>query len=237
MESQPMSLDRFFTNNENIFTQLSTNNIEENFALRKQIYQNRELYFEQPDEIEDTLENNEVYENINNAIVEGKVMLTQKITDHAAKTVERETTSQIKDYVDETNLDVNRMLNKIQYDVSSILSEEEKTDLHAHIDIVSFEMQSIVSIISNSTSNKIKDLNEELKNISKAIRKLSTMYGIFRHVARTCPICMTNEVDGFYDPCCHSACMTCMNLHSKKSSYCFYCRAKVNKINKIFFSM
>lgn len=236
---EPVGLDRFFLNNDNIFAQLSTNNIEENFALRKQIYQNKELYFENipEDAVDENIDDKEVYDNINKAITEGKTMLCQKIKDHSTKTDERDSTSQIKDYVDEINININRMLNKVQFDTEPILSEEEKSELHSHIDIVAFEMQSIVSLVSTSATKRIQDLNNELKNIGKSIRRLSNMYGIFRHVARTCPICMTNEVDGFYDPCCHSACLTCMNSHSKKSSYCFYCRAKVTKINKIFFSM
>lgn len=67
-----------------------------------------------------------------------------------------------------------------------------------------------------------------------AIRYLLTTYNILKSTATVhlCPICLTNEIDAFIDPCGHTLCTKC----SSKITYCHMCRTKVKVAKSIYFS-
>lgn len=67
-----------------------------------------------------------------------------------------------------------------------------------------------------------------------AIRYLLTTYNILKSTAafHACPICLTNEIDAFIDPCGHTLCTKC----SSKITYCHMCRTKVKVAKSIYFS-
>lgn len=67
-----------------------------------------------------------------------------------------------------------------------------------------------------------------------AIRYLLTTYNILKSTStfHACPICLTNEIDAFIDPCGHTLCTKCSN----KITYCHMCRTKVKVAKSIYFS-
>lgn len=75
--------------------------------------------------------------------------------------------------------------------------------------------------------------NIEKDKLSVMIKSLSVTYGIIKNApfTHTCPICITNEVDVYFDPCGHTVCKGC-----SKSQYCHMCRTKIISIRSIFYS-
>lgn len=65
------------------------------------------------------------------------------------------------------------------------------------------------------------------------IRALGTSYNILKNapIHHTCPICITNEVDTYLEPCGHTLCRTC-----NRGTYCHMCRTKVRTAKSLYYS-
>jgi hypothetical protein len=68
------------------------------------------------------------------------------------------------------------------------------------------------------------------------IQSLGTTYNVIRNapMTHTCPICMTNEVDTYLEPCGHTFCHSCFNVRAL--THCHMCRTKVRTPKNIFYS-
>lgn len=74
-------------------------------------------------------------------------------------------------------------------------------------------------------------LNKE--RIEALLASLGSTYNILRltPLVRVCPICLTNEVDTYLDPCGHTLCKTC-----NRDKFCHMCRTQVRSSRKIYYS-
>lgn len=106
------------------------------------------------------------------------------------------------------------------------------------------ELSDISSTFVNSLLEKqdsiIADLQTNIgllickKDKLEAILKaLATSYNILKNapIHHTCPICITNEIDVFLEPCGHTLCHNC-----NKSIFCHMCRTKIKSARRLFFS-
>lgn len=144
-----------------------------------------------------------------------------------------------------------------QYDtcMKTIATTERRIrQMQEEIEIIKDKLSSLAiahECISESSSTFVKELEakqdtilEDLKtelaltNIEKdklsvMIKSLSITYGIIKNApfTHTCPICITNEVDVYFDPCGHTVCKSC-----SKSQYCHMCRTKIISIRSLFYS-
>ena len=69
------------------------------------------------------------------------------------------------------------------------------------------------------------------------------------NVSNTCPICLTNPVDHFMDPCGHTICKDCLLNTFKRNGnstdiyaigrgddfHCSFCREKVKSVRSLYF--
>lgn len=101
----------------------------------------------------------------------------------------------------------------------------------------------------NDYSSKIKDNDNLLKIKEKYISKRKELHSYLYFIQKLnkwntsaiCPICITNRIDSYCNPCGHTACADCLNRNhminstSYNSNKCPICREYINEIRKLFF--
>lgn len=67
------------------------------------------------------------------------------------------------------------------------------------------------------------------------VKFLSKTYGILKDtpLTHTCPVCITNEVDMYLEPCGHTLCRNCL---LRRPVYCHMCRTKIRLSKNIYYS-
>jgi hypothetical protein len=100
--------------------------------------------------------------------------------------------------------------------------------------------------VTNLKTSILEDLELQLASASiekdkleALILSLSNTYSILRTtpLVHICPICMTNDVDTFLEPCGHTICNECIsNKFCNSSKFCYMCRASVRGIRRLYFS-
>ncbi len=101
----------------------------------------------------------------------------------------------------------------------------------------------------NKYSSIIKDNDKLLQIKEKYINKRKELHSYIYFIQKLnkwntcaiCPICITNRIDSYCNPCGHTACGDCLNRSrminntSYNSNKCPICREYVNEIRKLFF--
>ena len=91
-------------------------------------------------------------------------------------------------------------------------------------------------------NSKFKEAKE---NYSKKRVELNKYFDIIKslnnlNVSNTCPLCLTNKIDLYINPCGHCCCMTCkdrlLQYENSMDSNCFICRKRINSFNGIYLS-
>lgn len=67
------------------------------------------------------------------------------------------------------------------------------------------------------------------------IRSLGSSYNVIKNTPmhHTCPICITNEVDVYLEPCGHTLCKSCSRV---QNTHCHMCRTKIRSNRNIYYS-
>ena len=110
---------------------------------------------------------------------------------------------------------------------------------------------------SEKIESSIKDVCEKLLsdslvgNIKKDYEKKLYLFKYYLHhfikkvnhsnTGVTCSICLQKPVDTFLNPCGHTGCLECINLHKESFTNtglnpCFICRKEIKSEHKIYFS-
>lgn len=101
----------------------------------------------------------------------------------------------------------------------------------------------------NEYSSIIKDNDNLLKIKDKYLSKRKELHSYLYFIQKLnkwntsaiCPICITNRIDSYCNPCGHTACNECLtrnniiNNNSYNSNKCPICREYINEIRKLFF--
>ena len=88
-------------------------------------------------------------------------------------------------------------------------------------------------LFMKSVEEEYKNNDENIKDIIEKLNKWNT--------SSICPICITNRIDSYCNPCGHTACGDCLNRNnminntSYNSNKCPICREYINEIRKLFF--
>ena len=96
-------------------------------------------------------------------------------------------------------------------------------------------------------NKKIKNVREKYIEKRKESERLITFIKKVNNLNQTniCPLCFTNTVDHFVDPCGHTFCKECIHNHLKKNqqndigridnSQCCFCRERINTVKPLYF--
>ena len=88
-------------------------------------------------------------------------------------------------------------------------------------------------------NNKIINIRKEYINSRQIINKYLSFIKKMNKVNTTnvCPLCLTNAVNIYLNPCGHTCCDTCYEkLESNHDKKCFLCRSKIIQKNPLYFS-
>jgi hypothetical protein len=127
--------------------------------------------------------------------------------------------------------------------IEDILAFMSNTGIQMSVDenYIQDNMDNIQYSLGNIKDSVLEKLNDELfaidSKLSKSgnsIKKLGDAFDIFRTLSYSylCCICLQNNVDVFASPCGHTFCNTCL-----KSTFCYFCRKKVDTVKKIYFNL
>lgn len=95
-------------------------------------------------------------------------------------------------------------------------------------------------IEKNSTFEEAKKLYSEKRfELNKYFDIIKSFNNL--NVSNICPLCLTNKIDLYIDPCGHCCCKTCKDRllryeGSCRDSNCFICRKRINTFNNIYLS-
>ena len=113
---------------------------------------------------------------------------------------------ELKKDIDKTKLDIKMLNSSIEYTKNITKDYLKENDDSLLIE----NLKSLSSIIKNNTSTY-----EKKKNYIKIRNKLEKYIDVIRkmnlNISTTCSICMTNNVDRFFNPCGHTYCQKCVN--------------------------
>ena len=106
----------------------------------------------------------------------------------------------------------------------------------------------IIEKINEFTSRieKNSKFKEAKENYSKKRVELNKYFDIIKslnnlNVSNTCPLCLTNKIEMYIEPCGHCCCKTCKERLLKyegscRDANCFICRKRINNFNSIYLS-
>jgi len=103
------------------------------------------------------------------------------------------------------------------------------------------------NILDNEKIKEIRKIyiekRKEAERLITFIKKLNNM-----NQTNICPLCFTNTVDHFVDPCGHTFCKDCIQTHMGKkddvdlyklgisdNSQCCFCRERINIVRQLYF--
>ena len=183
----------------------------------EQIVEELELLGVSSDEIKDL-------DNINNYVEKGKELLLKYLKEY--KECQKQCAT-IETRMEETQKSLTVVKNKLfileeTHDSFKELSEEMNDKITAKEMLFLQDLQTQQALLEIQ-----KDKLESL------IKYLSKTYNIVKgtQLIHICPICLTNEIDSYIDPCGHTLCS-----HCSKVSYCHMCRTKVKMIKHMYYS-
>jgi hypothetical protein len=227
----------FRINNDSIYQSLNNDQlmtIEEIMKLRKEMLEEKDNLIhltEKERECETKLEmycvtEDEINEikHINDIVVSGKDKLLNCLKQYNACSESISLIEiKIKDIID-ASFTVNQNLRRL---------------FEIHPDFLELS-NNLVENLWDKKNELIEELQSELgvtciarDRLGAIIMSLAKTYHILRNVPynHICPICLTNEVDIYLEPCGHTLCNSC-----NRSDFCHMCRTRVKTSKGIFYS-
>lgn len=216
---------------QNIYYELAHKS-SEGSSTRQQMFNYKDI-LNQVNETETNdveLENKDEYDTIKTYVQKGKDILLSELEKHKVLTMQ-------KSHLDEFETLVKNTCIECQHKITQIKTHFDKhgfvtTELQDHIDGAVYAIGCIFDLTSNSVKHNSETIKKDMDKNNAVIKYLSNTYNIFKNttMGHVCPVCLTNEVNTFCDPCGHSFCNKCMH-----ASYCYICRVKINKLLPLFF--
>lgn len=126
---------------------------------------------------------------------------------------------------------IKEALHTVRYKLSSL--EDSHTSFKELAD-------NVLEKLLEKETNALEDLQSQqgLVEIKKdklecLIYYLLSTYNILKstQILHVCPVCLTNEIDVFLNPCGHTLCRSCCKI-----TFCHMCRTKVKEIKSLYFS-
>jgi len=108
-------------------------------------------------------------------------------------------------------------------------NDQETEELLNNLKILSNKIENDKNIITARTEY-IKS-RKDIENNLNLIKKINSM-----NMSNTCPLCLTNQVNVYLNPCGHTCCEECYGRLSNTENKCFLCRSNIMSKNPLYFS-
>jgi hypothetical protein len=168
-------------------------------------------------------------QQINNCVNAGKAKLITllKEYDNCIKSI---------DTLNQKTKDIEDKLHQFQYLHSSLLEVDER---FSTVISSTEELSNLKQLVIEDLETQLASTSIDKDRLEALIMSLCTTYNIIRTTpfVHICPICMTNSVDTFLDPCGHTICKECVsNKVCNSNKFCFMCRTPVRGIRPLYYS-
>ena len=108
-------------------------------------------------------------------------------------------------------------------------NDQETEELLNNLKILSNKIENDKNIIIARTEY-IK-CRKDIENNLNLIKKINSL-----NMSNTCPLCLTNQVNIYLNPCGHTCCEECYGRLSNNENKCFLCRSNIMSKNPLYFS-
>tara|TARA_B100000900_G_scaffold408965_1_gene424077 strand:- start:420 stop:1196 length:777 start_codon:yes stop_codon:yes gene_type:complete len=108
-------------------------------------------------------------------------------------------------------------------------NDQETEELLNSLKILSNKIENDKNIITARTEY-IKS-RKDIENNLNLVKKINSM-----NMSNTCPLCLTNQVNIYLNPCGHTCCEECYGRLSNTENKCFLCRSNIMSKNPLYFS-
>lgn len=214
----------------------STESLEEKFILRKKLYENKDIISELRsidinDPIFNSIENKEDYVELKKNIQRGRNLLVEELKKHkelAIKNIE------INEFESITKTICTECEHKMSLMKSYFQNHKESVnELQDYLDGISYSIQQIMDLINKTVTNRTDEIKKDIEKNTAIIKYMADTFYTLKHsqFGHICPICLTNEVNIFCDPCGHCFCNKCL----MNANHCYMCRLRINKTHPLFF--
>jgi len=108
-----------------------------------------------------------------------------------------------------------------------LMSQDHTEQIHK----IENDIETLVIDVIAHKEHKKTEILSDLNKTKKSLQKLQEAFCIHKWCKsyHVCPICLTNEVSIYINPCGHTFCHTCMNR-----DYCDLCRCRVISKGKLY---
>lgn len=166
---------------------------------------------------------------INNSVVKGKEKLQLLLQEYGQCVKDI-------DALTKKTKDVEDKLHQFEYLHHSLLDVDKRFET---VISSSEELTNLKLSVMEELETQLASASIEKDRLEALIMSLSKTYSILRDapLVHICPICMTNDVDTFLEPCGHTICKECVsNKFNSSSKFCFMCRTAVRGIRRLYYS-
>ncbi len=108
-------------------------------------------------------------------------------------------------------------------------NDQETEELLNNLKVLSNKIENDKNIITART-DYIKS-RKDIENNLNLVKKINSM-----NMSNTCPLCLTNQVNIYLNPCGHTCCEECYGRLSNTENKCFLCRSNIMSKNPLYFS-
>lgn len=165
-----------------------------------------------------------IIDTINTNVKKGRELITRTLREYDACLDEIHQTNTNISVTNTTITSINKQLEgltRIHKELADISTPFLTTLLEKQENIIA-ELQTSIGLLICK-----KD------KLEATLRALGTSYNIIKNAPmhHTCPICITNEVDIYLDPCGHTLCRQC-----NRGTHCHMCRTKIRSARSMYYS-
>lgn len=212
--------------------------LEQEFLTRKLLYENKEVFTDiaagGADNDSSFSEIDPEIENINKAVSSGRKLLLENLD------IYNSGTSNILK-INESMIDTSETFFSIDNKLEHIkkLCVDKDLDIEYGIDNIidqiNYLLFSLKENMIESFTTKRKNHEDNIQKSKTTLKALAKTYNIINNtnISYACPICMTDQVDTYCNPCGHALCMRCIS----KSNNCYFCKSRIISKQKIYFML
>lgn len=131
-------------------------------------------------------------------------------------------------------------IDKIECSIQFIKTCNKEYESNEKIKSIIDSLNEYIKTISDN--DKLKEAKQEYINKRKLINKHLCLINAVNkfNVAAICPICLTDKIDSYCNPCGHTACNACLDktssiVNNMNHNKCPICREHVMDIRKLYF--
>lgn len=210
----------------NVLQEMTRYSIDQEFNLRKQLYENREAFY---DHIDLNIEVDSEITELTAAVKKGREILKQEILNYSSLKDQLEQVDEQKDLFQDQISKLKRVM--LYLDQVKLCYEGYKEDLENMNTLVHNMEEKFKTHLECAT----KDTREHYDKTFQKLVQLKEIYQVYKDsdVSFVCPVCMSEQVQSFLIPCGHTFCKKCLPSNGVR---CHICRKQYQRTNTLYFN-